>query len=150
MGRASTRTIGIYWKPPVWDLARAAYTADLIDDPECPVGLIGWLDRALAEHARRSPKDRARLVEAREWPADNTHRKGFNQAHPLGAETLEAVEEAITADLEELSRPGSRSRFAQEAVLVAAEQARRRRGRPLPPPPRELPNRPMRRPLASN
>ena len=72
-------------------------------------------------------------------------RKSFNKKHDLPASTIEAVEDALVADRQELGRMLARSAFAQEAVIAAAKEARRRLGRDLPPPPQKLSNRPPRR-----
>jgi hypothetical protein len=141
----ATIPVGIYWKPGVWDLARSAYVADLDTDPESPGAFVGWLARALV-HARRSPQRRADLAEAAEQhPAQVSTRKSFNKKHDLPASTIEAVEDAVVADRQELGRVVARSAFAQEAIVAAADEARRRLGRHLPPPPLKLSNRPPRR-----
>jgi hypothetical protein len=51
------------------------------------------------------------------------------------------------ADCQQLGRMLARSAFAQEAVIVVAEEARWRLGRELPPPPQKLSKRPPRRGL---
>jgi hypothetical protein len=68
-----------------------------------------------------------------------------NKKHDLPASTIEAVEDAIVTDRQELGRVIARSTFSQEAVIAAADEARRRLGRELPPPPQKLSNRPPRR-----
>lgn len=148
MTSQTTIPVGIYWKPGVWDLARSAYLADLdTDDADSPGSFVGWLAHALELHARRSPQQRAELAAAGEkHPAlVSVTRKSFNRKHDLPASTIEAVEDALVADRQELGRMLARSVFAQEAVIVAAEEARRRLGRELPPPPQKLSNRPPRR-----
>jgi len=140
----TTMPVGIYWKPAVWDLARSAYVADLDTDPDSPDAFLGWLDRALERHARRTPAERAAIAEA-PLPQSAGTRKSFNKAHPLRESTIGALEEAIVADRRELGRVVPRSGFAQEAVIAAAEEARGRFGRALPPPPAKLSNRPPRR-----
>ena len=146
MTNQTTIPVGFYWKPGVWDLARSAYVADLDSDPESPGAFVGWLAQALELHARRSPQQRADLAGAAERnPAQVSTRKSFNKKHDLSASTIEAVEDAIVADRQELGRVVARSAFAQEAVIAAAEEARRRLGRELPPPPQKLSNRPPRR-----
>lgn len=139
--------VGIYWKPGVWDLARSAYVADLDTDPESPGSFVGWLARALELHARCSPQRRAGLAAAGEnHPAlVSVTRKCFNRKHDLPASTMEAVEDALVVDRQEFGRMLARSAFAQEAVVAAAVDSRRRLGRELPPPPQKLSNRPPRR-----
>ena len=147
MTSQTTIPVGIYWKPGVLDLARSAYLADLDNDAESPGSFVGWLAQALELHARRSPQQRSELAAAGEkHPAlVSVTRKSFNKKHDLPASTIEAVEDALVADRQELGRMLARSVFAQEAVIVAAEEARRRLGRELPPPPQKLSNRPPRR-----
>ena len=137
MTSQTTIPVGIYWKPGVWDLARSAYIADLATDADSPGSFVGWLAQALELHARRSPQQRAELAAAGEkHPAlVSVTRKSFNKKHDLPPSTIEAVEDALVADRQELGRVLARSVFAQEAVIVAAEAARRRLGRDLPPPP---------------
>ena len=143
MTSQTTIPVGIYWKPGVWDLARSAYIADLDTDADSPGSFVGWLEL----HTRRSPQQRAELAAAGEkHPAlVSVTRKSFNKKHDLPAATIEAVEDALVADRQELGRMLARSAFAQEAVIAAAEDARRRLGRELPPPPQKLSNRPPRR-----
>ena len=147
MTSQTTIPVGLYWKPGVWDLARSAYVADLDTDPESPGSFVGWLAQALELHARRSPQQRAELAAAGEnHPAlVSVTRKGFNKKHDLLASTMATVEDALVADRLELGRMLARSAFAQEAVIAAAEDSRRRLGRELPPPPQKLSNRPPRR-----
>ncbi|MFC5730895.1 MULTISPECIES: hypothetical protein [Nocardioides] len=147
MTSQTTIPVGIYWNPRVWDLARSAYIADLDTDADSPGSFVGWIAQALELHARRSPQQRAELAAAGEKrPAlVSVTRKSFNKKHDLPAATIEAVEDALVADRQELGRMLARSAFAQEAVIAAAEDARRRLGRDLPPPPQKLSNRPLRR-----
>ncbi|MDP3966764.1 MAG: hypothetical protein Q8Q02_00670 [Nocardioides sp.] len=147
MTSQTTIPVGIYWRPGVWDLARSANIAELDDDADSPARFVGWLAQALELHARRSPQQRAELAAAGEkHPAlVSVTRKSFNKKHDLTASTIEAVEDALVADRQELGRMLARSVFAQEAVVVAAEAARQRLGRDLPPPPQKLSNRPPRR-----
>jgi hypothetical protein len=141
-----TVPVGIYWHPAVWDLARSAYVADLDTDTDSPGSFVGWLDHVLERHASRSAAERAALAEAdRADATDATTRRSFNKAHQLRESTVQAVEAAILADRRECGRYSSRSGFAKEAVVVAAEEARGRYGRDLPPPPAKLSNRPPRR-----
>ena len=146
MTSQTTIPVGIYWKPGVWDLARSAYVADLDSDPDSPGSFVGWLAQALERHARHSPQQRADLAAAAErHHVQVSTRKSFSKKHDLPASTIEAVEDAIITDRQELGRAVGRSAFAQEAVFSAAEEARRRLGRELPPPPQKLSNRPPRR-----
>lgn len=129
---------GIYWQRGVYDLARSAYVADLDATPAGPEYFVDWLRQALEQHAELPPETRA--DRASQLP-EVTPGRGFNQMYPLPVELLEQVKEAIVEDRRQLGRAASRSAFVREAVLVAVEAARRRRGRALPPPPNQLPNR---------
>ena len=130
----STMRVGVYWKRGVWDRARSAYVADLDGDPDSPGSFVGWLSHALEEHAARTPQQRAELAPA-ELSIAQAVGKSFNKGHPLKPTVVEAVEDAIVTDRQELGRIVARSGFVKEAVIAAAEDARRRLGRGLPPPP---------------
>ncbi|WP_341926047.1 hypothetical protein [Nocardioides psychrotolerans] len=146
MTSQTTIPVGIYWKPGVWDLARSAYIADLDTDSDSPGAFVGWLAQALELHARRAPQQRADIAAAAErHRAQVSTRKSFSKKHDLPASTIAAVEDAIVTDRQELGRAIGRSAFALEAVIAAADEARRRLGRELPPPPQKLSNRPPRR-----
>lgn len=140
----ATERSGIYWKPTLWALARSAYVADLDTDPDCPDAFVAWIGRALEQHAARTPAQRAAVAE--DPQLRNAAGAGVNRSHPLKVRTVELVEEAVVLDRLELGRVVSRSAFAAEAVIAAAKAARERLGRPLPPPPARLSNRPPRRP----
>ena len=47
MTSQTTISVGIYWKPGVWDLARSAYLADLDTDADSPGSFVGWLAQML-------------------------------------------------------------------------------------------------------
>lgn len=140
---AETERTGIYWKPPLWALARSAYVADLDHDPGSPDAFVSWLGRALEHHAARTPAQRVAI--AADPQLQNVTGAGVNRSHPLHIRTIELVKEAMIADRGELGRVVSRSAFAAEAIVAAAHAARERIGRPLPPPPARLSNRPPRR-----
>lgn len=140
---AETERTGIYWKPSLWALARSAYVADLDHDPGSPDAFVSWLGRALEQHAARTPAQRVEISE--DPQLQNVTGSGVNRSHPLRVRTIELVEEAVIADRGELGRVVSRSAFAAESVIAAARAARERLGRPLPPPPARLSNRPPRR-----
>lgn len=140
---AETERTGIYWKPSLWALARSAYVADLDHDPGSPDAFVSWLGRALEQHSARTPAQRVKISE--DPQLQNVTGSGVNRSHPLRVRTIELVEEAVIADRGELGRVVSRSAFAAEAVVAAARAARERMGRPLPPPPARLGNRPPRR-----
>ena len=56
-----TISTGAYWDPDTWQLARAAYVADLDNDPDAPDAFIGWIHRAIEQHVARGVRGRARL-----------------------------------------------------------------------------------------
>ena len=120
MTSQTTIPVGIYWKPGVWDLARSAYLADLDTDAESPGSFVGWLAQALELHARRSPQQRSELAAAGEkHPAlVSVTRKSFNKKHDLPASTIEAVEDALVADRQELGRMLARSAFALSLIHI--------------------------------
>ena len=142
----TTVWVGIYWERAVWDRARSAYVADLDSDQDSPGSFIGWLNRALEQHAARTPQQRSELAEL---TIERAAGRSFNKGHPLKQDVVDAMEDAIVTDRQELGRVVARSGFVKEAVLAAAQDARRRLGRELPPPPARLPNRPPRRTPAS-
>ena len=149
-GRAETIPTGIYWFRASWDRARSGYVADLDNDPAAPAALLGWLHRAIAEHAARTPAERAAVAEqAAQIPGEaggpTMRAGGFKRTLVLEATTVNALEEAILTDRRELGRVVSRSEFVRHAALAAADQAEHRLGRRLPPAPVRLPNRPVRR-----
>ena len=134
---------GTYWDRRTWELARSAYIADLDTDPDAPDAFIGWLQRALIDHAGLRPPRRAELTAS--IVQDPVPGRGFSKAFPLQVEVVEALEQAIIDDRRELGRVVSRAGFVREAVTHAAQRARQRLGRDLPPAPARLPTRPPRR-----
>ncbi|GAB3996342.1 hypothetical protein [Nocardioides marmoraquaticus] len=143
---------GIYWHRSAWDRARSAYVADLDADPDPPVSLIAWLQRAIAAHAELTPAARAAVLArsvaergptAGEAVGAEASRGGFKRTLLLDAAVLRALESAVLEDRSTLGRVVSRSEFVREAASVAATEAEARLGRELPPPPSRLPNRPV-------
>lgn len=141
-----TTWVGVYWERAVLDLARSAYFADLYGEPDSPGSFEGWLNRALEQHAGRTPQQRAELAEL---AVDPDPRRKISRGYRVDPETFADLEKAIVADGQELGRVVSRSGFVHEAVLAAAEDSRRRLGRALPPAPERLPTRPVRPPSRS-
>lgn len=91
-----TVATGTYWDPDTWQDARAAYVADLGNDPDGPDAFVGWLHRAIEEHVARGPAGRAHLkIPA---PPGRTGGRGLNRHHPLRASTRAALEEAVVTD----------------------------------------------------
>lgn len=149
---------GIYWHRGAWDRARSAYVADLDADPDPPVSLIAWLQRAIAAHAELTPAARAaglarsaaeRGSTAGEAVGAEASGGGFKRTLLLDVAVLRALESAVLEDRSALGRVVSRSEFVRDAAGVAAAQAEARLGRQLPPPPARLPNRPVLRPKPS-
>lgn len=137
-----TVATGTYWDPDTWQDARAAYVADLDNDPDGPDAFVGWLHRAIEDHVARGPAGRAHLqIPA---PQGRTGGRGLNRHHPLRASTRAALEEAVVSD-RLAGRVLSRSSFVHEAATVAVDQARSRAGGSLAPVVDRLPNRPPRR-----
>ncbi|MGL5858780.1 MAG: hypothetical protein ACRC35_10340 [Angustibacter sp.] len=144
MAQTSDGTIptGAYWDPETWRLARAAYVADLDNDPNAPEGFIGWIHQAIEQHAARGVPGRARL--RAEQPAAGSARRGFSRHHPLRAHTRTALEQAVLEDRRTSGVVLSRSAFLREAVLAAIDTSRRRTGHELAPVSGRLPNHPVR------
>lgn len=142
-----TLRLSVYWRPPVWDLARSAYVADLDSVGESPRSFLGWLAQAVQLHVERSPRGRAEVADRMaEWiAATPSHRRSFNQSHPVPSFLVDQLEVAVVEDRRELGRLVARSGFVAESVFAAAEEARQRLGRDLPPPPAKLVNRPPHR-----
>ena len=138
---AETTWVGVYWERGVLDRSRSAYVADLYGDPDSPGSFEGWLNHAVERHARRTPEHRAELAGITIEPDP---RRKVSKGYRVAQDVVAAMEEAIVADGQELGRLQSRSGFVHEAVLAAAEDARRRLGRDLPPAPARLPIRPVR------
>lgn len=135
---------GLYWDPDTWQLARAAYVADLDHDPDCPVGFLWWLHRTIELHVARGASGRVAL-----GVAPQTVRsvgRGFNRHHPLKVSTRAALEQALLDDRVERGRVLSRSAWVHEAVTVAVARSRERLGRNLDLVAGRLPNRPVRSP----
>lgn len=133
-----------FWLPrALFDAARSAYLVDVdaLDNP--PDTVARWVAAAIDRHARRSPRSRAqaagRLPEVDQ--ADSGPRSFL-----LPAATLAAMDEAIRDDRKDLHRLHSRTGFAAEAILTAAEAARERAGGELPPAPHRLAPTPYRAP----
>ncbi len=137
-----TISTGTYWDPDIWQLARAAYVADLDNDPNSPDAFIGWLHRAIEQHAARGIRGRARLRAEHSPIGDG--RRGFNRHHPLRASTRSALEKAIVEDRRTGGVMLSRSGFLREAVIAAVDASRRRAGGELLMVTGRLPNHPVR------
>jgi hypothetical protein len=137
-----TISTGAYWDPALWQMARAAYVADLDNDPNAPDAFIGWIHRAIEQHAVRGVRGRARL-RAEHSPTGEA-RRGFNRHHPLRASTRFALEHAIIEDRRTGGVVLSRSAFLREAVIVAVNESRLRAGGELTMVAGRLPNHPVR------
>lgn len=137
-----TISTGAYWDPDTWQLARAAYVADLDNDPNAPDAFIGWIHRAIEQHAARGVRGRARLRVQLSPTGDG--RRGFNRHHPLRASTRSALEQAIVEDRRSGGVVLSRSGFLREAVIAGIDASRRQAGRELTMVTDRLPNHPVR------
>jgi hypothetical protein len=145
---------GIYWFRVSWERARSGYVADLDHDPDAPFGLLGWLHRAITEHAARTPAERAAVADrAAQLPGEpggsTAAAGGFKRTLVLEAAVVDELEAAILTDRRKLGRVVSRSEFVRHAALAAADRSEQRLGRALPPAPLRLPNRPVRAPIRS-
>lgn len=116
---------GIYWQRDVYDMAQSEHLADLEGRSGDPGAFVEWLRRALEEHATLTPE--ARMLRVSQLP-DFIPGRRFNNIVPLPADVLEQIHRAIVEDRETRGRAWSRSSFVRDAVLVAIEDGRRRRG----------------------
>lgn len=139
-----TISTGAYWDPDLWELARAAYVADLDNDPNAPGAFIGWIHQAIELHAARGVDGRARLRTQGSSSTAAAGRRGFNRHHPLRASTRSALERAIVEDRRAAGVVLSRSAFLREAVVAAVDAARLRAGGELAEVTGRLPNHPVR------
>jgi len=141
-GRDGVR-LGTYWQRATHDRARSAYVVDLDHLEEAPPsGFARWIERAITRHNTRTPAERAQLADHLA-PEDKSAGR-VNRAVVLPSAVIEGAEQAIVADRREVGRVASLSAYITVAVRVAADEAATRYGRPLPPPPARLPNRPTR------
>ena len=129
------RALSMWWDHSTWDLARAAYVAELDDDPPGPGTLLGWVVAAIEAHAARSAAARASL--SADMPADDAA-AGFQKVHQMTATTLSAIEAAIADDRRSAGRILSRSAWVREAARAAAGATRLRHGGSLPEAPDRL------------
>ena len=146
----SRESIGAWWDPEVWQRARAAYMYDLRHHPDAPAGFIQWLHWVIEAHVARGVRGRSLLeLPARRelsGKADPEHPEkvvGLTRHHPLRADLVEQMDQAIRAD-ERAKRYLTRSAWIQDAVRAAIADADQRAGRRLPklPAGTRLPNQP--------
>jgi len=146
----SRESIGAWWDPDTWQRARAAYMYDLRHHPDGPAGFIQWLHWVLELHVRRGVRGRGLLeLPARRelaGKADPAHPErvvGLTRHHPLRADLVAQIDDAIRSDENE-DRYLTRSAWIQDAVQAAIADADRRAGQRLPPLPEgtRLPNQP--------
>src|SRR5215204_2276497 len=142
--REFNMAVSINWDKQGWDLARAAYLADLDTDPHSPNVFRDWVQQALDRHTSRSPAERLELAETiTDTPASGDR---IIRSFYLRPSTAEPFERAIVDDRVQTGRMVSRSGFIREAILLAvADTKQRLDGRQLPQPPNRLPIRPPRR-----
>jgi hypothetical protein len=124
----------MWWDKVTWERARAAFVAELDDDPPGPPSLLAWITAAIQTHTHRSPAARAAM--SRDLPGDNG--PGFQKVHQLPASTVTALARAVAED-RRAGRMLSRSAWVREAAAVAAAATGGRRGGVLPAAPGRLP-----------
>ena len=146
----SRESIGAWWDPDTWQRARAAYMYDLRHHPDGPAGFIQWLHWVLELHVRRGVRGRGLLelparreLAGKADPAPPERVVGLTRHHPLRADLVAQIDDAIRSDENE-DRYLTRSAWIQDAVQAAIADADRRAGQRLPPLPEgtRLPNQP--------
>lgn len=110
-----------YVMPGLLGLDTSAYSVD---------SFARWISAALAAHAALTPAQRA--TAAAELPEEPRSGSGFTRSFELDDTTVQAMEDAITAD-RRAHRFVTRSQFGNEAVRAAIEAAKTRAGGVLPP-----------------
>jgi hypothetical protein len=124
----------MWWDRSTWEGSRAAFVAELDDDPPGPPSLVAWIAAAIQAHADRSPAARAAM--SRGLPGAGG--PGFQKVHQLPASTVAALDRGVVED-RRAGRMLSRSAWVREAAAVAAAATSHRRGGVLPAPPDRLP-----------
>jgi hypothetical protein len=128
------RTLSMWWDHSTWQHARAAFVAELDDDPPGPPSLLAWIAAAIHTHAARSPAARA----TRSGDLREDGGPGFQRVHQLPPATMDAVDRAVAED-RRAGRMLSRSAWVREAAAVAAAGTSRRHAGALPGSPDRLP-----------
>lgn len=137
----NTVRVGFYLQAPTLNEAKSAYLIDLDTAATTPGNFAIWIAQVIAGHAALTPEQRAARAHA--LPPQTTTGEGVNRPYAIDEAVIEAMNTAITAD-RAAGRFLSRSEFVTEAIRLATESARNRAGGTLPPPPRRLPNNPVR------
>ena len=128
--------------PGTWQDARAAYVADLDNDPDGPDAFVGWLHRAIEDHVAQAGGQAPQLqIPARRGRTAGRGRTGTTRCGrpPAPRSRTPSLADRLVGTVL------SRSTFVHEAVTVAVDQARTRAGGSLTPVVGRLPNRPPRR-----
>lgn len=122
-------SLTVNYAEKTWERARKAYVAKL-SDPGSPPTLLGWVLSAVAEHADRSPRERAST--AGEQGTTGTGR--IARVHQVDPQVLARIDECRAADRQwdAVSRVRSRSGWVNEAVELAAAEVERSHGGKLP------------------
>ena len=139
--------VGLYWDREVWVLARAAFVSDLDHSRGEPAEtFIDWLHAAIRAHAGMAPADRSEVVVPPTPVRERGDSKGVSRMSPLAVQLVATVDQAIVEDRRQCGQLSSRSSFVQDGVLIAIEEARRRRPTgQIPMLTGRLPNNPVRR-----
>jgi hypothetical protein len=132
------KPLSMWWNQQTWDRARAAFVAELDEDPPGPNTLLGWILAAVDAHAVRTPAARLEVAGATESGGE-----GFSKVHVVPVQTLQLIDEALISDRQVCGRHLSWSAWLREAVSAAADQTERRRGAPRPSAPPPLPRAPQ-------
>jgi hypothetical protein len=124
----------MWWDRSTWQRSRAAFVAELDEDPAGPPSLVAWIAAAIQAHAERSPAARAAL--SRDLPGQVS--PGFQKVHQLPASNWMALERAVAED-RRAGRMLSRSAWVREAAALAAAATGGRHAGGLPAQPGRLP-----------
>jgi hypothetical protein len=136
-----TVRVGMYLHRKTFEEAKSAYLVDLDTAPAAPGNFAVWISQVLAGHAQLAPNKRLEL--AHQLPEETPEGRGISRSFHIPEQVIDEMNAAIVADRQH-GRFLSRSEFATEAIRLATQSARTRAGGVLPPPPKRLPNNPVR------
>lgn len=133
--------IGIYMHKPIFDDAKSAYVLSQRHrgTPEWSRTFAEWVDRQIESHNARTPGQRAAVAEQLGEDTRRTSQATSNRMFLISTQTLEAAQEAMSADLA-TGRAISRSAYIVEAIRDGIKKERDANGGVLPPAPVRLPN----------
>lgn len=127
--------ISIHIPKDVWEDSRRAYCADLLDErPGRPTSHSEWVEDAVMTHADRDPAERKTLEGALPEP----QLSGTPRPVYLADDAIDAITDELARD-RKAGLWRARSAFIVQAIHVAVEIARDRRGGELPEAPKRLP-----------